>query len=280
MQKRYEIVIVVISLIFTGACSILEIEDTGDNINSKIDFNYGIAESGKIRKELHFNNSDDYLVQSEFLYLYKNEKIVGKIFTDYNSLQPAVMQKDTFMYNGEKLLKQLQLVRETKTEGLRISKTYKFDYPNANISTKLVLNRSGGIEDSIVYVYEGDLVISETHITPKGRTGFNFEYNSSSKLAAVTDLNGNKVYENQYDANGLLSKTLNFQEGKLSSTITFERISKGERLSIKKYIQKADGTEKLLNSEKVFESGRLVELNEFATAQCGAIWWCTRYQYH
>jgi hypothetical protein len=185
------------------------------------------------------------------------------------------------MYNGEKLFRQLQLIRETSTDGcLKISKEYHYNYPQANTRTKVIRNQSGIIEDSIVYVYNGELVTSETHISEKSRGGFNYEYNSNGKLTIVTDLNGIKAYENQYDENGLLSKTLIFRDGQLSSTITFERILKGTTLSIKKYSQKAGATDKILNSVKVFEAGKLVELNEYATAACGSNWWCTRYQYY
>ncbi|MGE0021384.1 MAG: hypothetical protein AB7S72_17040 [Draconibacterium sp.] len=281
MQKRNEILIALFSLLFAGGCSLLETEEPVVDNQSHIDYTFGTSESGKVKKEFHFINSDDYVVQSDIEYVYKNEQIAGKIFTDYKTSQPVVLQKDTFMYNDEKLFRQLQLLRETTTDGrLKVSKEYHYNYPQANTRTKVIRNQSGIVEDSIVYVYNGDLVISETHFTGKSSGGFNYEYNSKGKLAVVTDLNGVKTYENEYDENGLLLKTLIFKDGQLNSTITFERILKGATLSIKKYAQKAGAADKILSSVKVFEAGKLVELNEYATAACGANWWCTRYQYY
>ncbi|HCE56424.1 MAG TPA: hypothetical protein DER09_01180 [Prolixibacteraceae bacterium] len=259
----------------------METEESVVDNQSYIDYTYGTSESGKVKKEFHFINSDDYEVQSDVEFIYDNEQIAGKIFTDYKTSQPVVLQKDTFIYNGEKLLRQLQLLRETTTDGrLKVSKEYNYNYPQANTRTKVIRNQSGIVEDSIVYVYNGELVISEKHFTEKSSGGFNYEYNSSEKLVLVTDLNGIKLYENQYDENGLLSKTLIFKDGQLNTTITFERILKGATLSIKKYAQKAGAADKILSSVKVFEAGKLVELNEYATAACGANWWCTRYQYY
>ena len=281
MQQRYEMLIVLFSLVFIGGCSLVETEESVVDNQSHIDYTFGTNESGKVKKEFHFINSDDYVVQSDIEYVYKNEQIAGKIFTDYKTSQPVVLQKDTFIYNHEKLFKQLQLLRETTTDGrLKVSKEYHYNYPQANTRTKVIRNQLGIVEDSIVYVYKGDLVISEKHFTEKSSGGFNYEYNSNGKLAIVTDLNGIKAYENQYDEHGLLLQTLIFKDGQLSSTITFERILKGAQLSIKKYSQKAGAADKILNSVKVFESGKLVELNEYATAPCGSNWWCTRYQYY
>lgn len=280
MQKRYEMFIVFFSLVFAGGCTLLESEEPVADNQSHIDYTFGTSESGKVKKEFHFVNSDDFVVQSDIEYLYKNEQIAGKIFTDYKASIPAVMQKDTFMYQGEKLARHLQLLRETTVDGrFRVLKEYNYNYPETNTRTKVIRNTAGVVEDSIVYVYNGTLLIGETHFTGNSRGGFKYEYNSNGKLALVIDLNGIKVYENQYDENGLLAKTLVYRDGKLNNTITFERIMKGAQLTIKKFSQKEGSADKLLNSVKVFEAGKLIELNEYATAPCGANWWCTRYQY-
>jgi len=280
MQKRYEMLIVLSSLIFTGGCTLLESEEPVADNQSHIDYTFGTTESGKVRKEFHFVNSDDFVVQSDIEYLYKNEQIAGKIFTDYKASTPAVMQKDTFMYQGEKLARHLQFLRETTVDGrFKVLKEYNYNYPETNTRTKVIRNTAGIVEDSIVYMYTGTLVVCETHITGISRGGFNYEYNSNGKLTVMTNLNGVKLYENQYDENGLLTKTLVYGDGKLNTTITFERILKGARLTIKKFSQKEGCADKLLNSVKVFEAGKLIELNEYGTAPCGANWWCTRYQY-
>jgi hypothetical protein len=281
MQKRYEMLIVLFSFVFTGGCSLLESEESVDDNQSHIDYTFGTAESGKVKKEFHFVNSDDYVVQSDIQYVYVNGQIAGKILTDYKATNPVILQKDTFMYNGEKLFRQLQLLRETTIEGrFKVSKEYNYNYPETNTRTKVIRNQVGVVEDSIVYVYTGTNVISETHFTKYSSAGFKYDYNSAGKLILVTNLSGVKAYENQYDESGLLAKTLVYRDGQINTTITFERILKGATLTIKKFSQKAGDPNQLLNSVKVFEGGKLVELNEYSTAACGANWWCTRFQYY
>lgn len=281
MQKRYELLILVPALMFLGSCSLLDTEEPVVDNQKHIDYTFGTSESGKVKKEFHFINSDDYVVQSDIEYIYDGAQIAGKIFTDYKTAQPVVLQKDTFIYNGDRLFRQLQLLRETTSNGnLRVTKVVHYNYPQTDIRTKVIRNQAGSVEDSIVYVYNGDLAVSETHYTGKNVGGFNYEYNSNRKLLIVTNLNGVKAYENKYDENGLLLETLVFNDGKLSSTISFERSLKGAQLSIKKFSQKAGSSDKILNAVKVFEAGKLVELNEYATAPCGSNWWCTRYQYY
>ncbi len=73
MQKRNEMLIVLFALVFTGGCSLVETEEQVVDNQSHIDYTFGTSESGRVKKEFHFINNDDYVVQSDMEYLYENE---------------------------------------------------------------------------------------------------------------------------------------------------------------------------------------------------------------
>ena len=240
----------------------------------------GVKESGKLKKELHFSDTDDYDTKSDIEFVYKNNKLSQQIFTDYNWDNPVVIQKDTFLYDNEKLCGRVHYLMETiPSSPLVIAKTFNYYYPNENTKIKVGYSEAGVINDSIVFVYSGELLVEETHFNSTGSAKFLFEYNSDNKLSKTVDLKRNLTTINYFDENGILTNTKVFLGDEVQSDITYLRIVKDNLLTIKRFVKLNNITDKFLSSVKTFESGILIELAEHHVSLSGAEWWCTRYEY-
>ncbi len=282
MQKIIKLLFSIFLLVLITGCSLvddyLDNEEWADQ--SDIDYLVGTKESGKLKKELHFLNTDDYDTKSDIEFVYKDNKLSAQIFTDYNWDNPVVIQKDTFLYDCEILCSRVHyLMEKIPTSPLVVAKTFNYYYPDENTKIKVEFSETGEIDDSIVYVYSGKLLVEETHFKNTGSAHFLFEYNSDNKLSKIVDLTRNLTTINYFDENGVLENTKVFIENEVQSETTYERIVKDNLLTIKRYIKLSNRTDNILSSVKTFESGILIELAEHHVSLSGAEWWCTRYEY-
>lgn len=282
MQKISKLLFSLFLLVFIAGCSLVDdyFDDEEWADQSNIDYLVGVEESGKLKKELHFSDTDDYDTKSDIEFVYKNNKLAQKIFTDYNWDKPIVIQKDTFLYNNEKLCGRVHYLMETiPTSPLVLARTFRYYYPDENTKIKVEYSETGAIDDSIVFVYSGELLIEETHFKSSGSAHFLFEYNSDKKLSEIVDLTRNLTTINYFDENGVLTNTKVFLGDEVQSEFTYQRIVKDNLLTIKRFVKLSSRTDKFLNSVKTFENGILIELAEHHISLSGAEWWCTRYKY-
>lgn len=282
MQKISKLLFSFFLIAFIASCSLvddyLDNEEWADQ--SDIDYLVGVKESGKLKKELHFLNTDDYVTKSDIEFIYINNKLTQQIFTDYNWDNPVVIQKDTFLYDCEILCSKVHyLMEEIPTSPLVVAKTFNYYYPDENTKIKVEYSETEEIDDSIVFVYSGKLLVEETHFKNTGSAHFLFEYNSDNKLSKIVDLTRNLTTINYFDKNGVLENTKVFIGDEVQSEITYQRIVKDNLLTIKRFIKLSNRTDKFLSSVKIFESGILIELAEHHVSLSGAEWWCTRYEY-
>ena len=282
MQKISKLLFSLFLFTFIASCSLvddyLDKEEWTDQ--SDIDYLVGVKESGKLKKELHFSNTDDYDTKSDIEFVYKDNKLTQQIFTDYNWDNPVVIQKDTFLYDCEILCSRVHyLMEKIPTSPLVIAKTFNYYYPDENTKIKVEFSETGEIDDSIVFVYSSKLLIKERHFKSNGSSHFSFEYNLDNKLSKIIDLTRGLTTINYFDENGVLENTKVFIGDEVQSEITYERIVKNNLLTIKRFVKLSNKTDKFLSSVKTFESGILIELAEHHVSLSGAEWWCTRYEY-
>lgn len=282
MQKISKLLLSLFLIAFIASCSLVDdyLDDEDWSDQSNIDYLVGVKESGKLKKELHFSNTDDYSANSDIEFIYQNNKLEQKIFTDYGWDKPIVIQRDTFFYKNNKLSGGLNyLMEKIPSSPLVVSCMYNYSYPNENTKIKVECSKHGVIEDSVVFVYSGELLVEETHFDSSGSTHFLFEYNLDNKLSKIIDLTRNLTTINYFDENGVLENTKVFLGDEVQSEITYERIVKENLLTIKRFVKLSNRTDKFLSSVKTFESGILIELAEHHVSISGAEWWCTRYEY-
>ena len=282
MQKISELLFNLFLLVFVAGCSLvddyLDNEEWADQ--SDIDYLVGVKESGKLKKELHYLNTDDFETKSDIEFVYKNNKLTQKIFTDYNWDEPVVIQKDTFLYDDEKLCGRVHYsMKEIPTSPLVVAGTFNYYYPDENTKIRVEYKETGETDDSIVFVYSGKLLMEERHFNSAGFKGYSFEYNADGKLYKIIDLSGGFTTINYFDKNGVLDNTIIYRGEEIQSTITYERQVKENQLVIKRYVKHVNTTAPFLNSVKTFEKGILIECAEHRFSSSGAEWWCTRYEY-
>lgn len=262
------------------SCSIFESEDYVDQ--SHIDFLVGVEESGKLKKELHFSGSDDETVGSDIEFIYKNDRLIKKIYTDYNWNSPYVLQKDTFIYKADILSQMVHYFRTgSPTSPLVVSKIYDYYYPDTDTKIEVIHHETGELKDSVVYIYSGKLLVEKSHYNHLGTWGSKYEYNSEGKLYKSTNLEGENAIINYFDENGVLKSSAGYDGDRLRTMTTYERKTNGNQLIIKKYIKGTDinSVEPFLTSHKKFENGKLIESVKYHPTFPGSEWWCTRYEY-
>ncbi len=186
MKKISKTALNLILAISIAGCSVidpyLEKEDFTDQ--SKVDFLVGVKESGVLKKETHFTSSDDYDVKSDIQFIYEKGLLIKKIFTDYNWESPLVIQKDTFMYNNEKLSGAVHYeMKEVPSNRLDILKISNYFHPDGSTKIRVDLNDNGTISDSVIYKYSGNLIVQEKHCCSSKPWGYNYEYTPEGKLA-------------------------------------------------------------------------------------------------
>lgn len=251
-----------ILLFGTFACSIFENENYIDQSN--IDYLDGVEESGRLRKELHFSGSEDETVNSDIEFIYENDKLIKKVYHDYNWNEPFVLQKDTLIYTFGKLTEMIHYFRRgAVTSPLIISEIYTYSYLDENTKIEVIRDETGELRDSIKYIYSGDLLIEERHTNHLGEWGSKFDYNSDGKLYKSSDLDGLNLGINYFDENGVLESSVIMDDDGVNVllAISYERETKGNQLIIKRYIKdiRINTVNSLLSGQKYFEDGKLVE---------------------
>ena len=282
MQKISKLLFSLFLFVFIAGCSLVDdyLENEEWTDQSDIDYLVGVKESGKLKKELHFSNTDDYDTNSDIEFVYKSNKLAKQIFTDYNWDKPIVIQKDTFLYDKDKLCGRVHYSMEkVPTSPLTVARTFNYYYPNENTKIKVEYSETGAIGDSIVFVYSGELLVEETHYKSSNSNHFSFEYNSNQKLCKISDITRGLTTINYFDENGVLSNTKVFLGDEVQSDITYQRMVNENILVIKRYVKLSSRTDNFLSSVKTFDNGILIELAEHHISKSGAEWWCTRYEY-
>lgn len=272
-----------IILLGNFSCSVFKDDDFADQ--SHIDYLFGVEESGRLKKELHFSGSNDETVNSDIEFVYKNDRLIKKIYNDYNWNEPFVLQKDTFVYVNGKLSEMLHYFRRgAVTSPLIISEIYKYSYPDDNSKIEVIREETGELDDSVKYIYSGNLVIEERHFNHQGEWGRKFEYNSMGKLYKSSDLDGTNLVINYFDENGVLESSASMDSDGVNvlMLISYEREIEGNKLKIKKYLEdmRVNSVEPFLTSHKVFENEKLVEEVKYHPTFSGSQWYCNRYEYN
>lgn len=281
MNSLYKTVLIFLISISVGACSLFDFEN--EDKQSDIDFLYGTEESGKLKRELHFSDSEDQTVESDIEYVYENGKLSEKIYTDHNWNTPFVLQKDEFIYENGQLHQMIHYFRRgSPTSPLIVSEIYNYSYPDANTKIEVIYEENGELDDSIVYVFEGALLIEERHLSDTVEWGKRFEYNQDGKLQKTIDLETGNVTENYFDENGVLEKSITFTGEEVRSVATYERRRSGDELVIRCYIKhfNASQVEPFLSSHKKYVNRKLVEYVKSHPTFPGSEWFCTNYEYY
>lgn len=273
------LLLLVLSL--TG-CSLLYDEKS---LNSaEVDYLVGIEQSGRLKRELHFSSSEDKTVESDIEFIYEEDRLVGKIYNDYNWNEPYVLQKDEFIYKEGKLSQMIHYFRTgAPTSPLKVSKIYDYYYPNPDTKIEVIHDDDDNLRDSVIYIYEGDFLTVEKHINHLGTWGHSYEYNADGKLFKTTNLENGNVTVNYFDKNGLLDKSVLYEGDTERSVITYERENIGrDQVIIRCYLlhHHLNWTEPFLTSHKKFKGGKLVESVKYHPTFPGSEWWCNRYEYY
>lgn len=261
-------------------CSIFEHEDWNDH--SQIDFLVGVEESGRLKRQLNYSSSEDETVNSDIEFIYENDRLIKKNYTDFNWNSPYILQKDTFFYKGDTLSKMVHYFRTgSPTSPLVVSKIYDYYYPDVNTIIEIIYHESGELKDSIVSVYSGELLVKESHFNHLGTWGSKYEYNSDGKLFKSTNLIGENPVINYFDENGVLEKTIGYKDEEERTIITYERENIRGQLIIRCYIKHLhlNMIEPFLSSHKKFENGKFIEAVNYHPTFPGSEWWCHRYEY-
>lgn len=269
-------------IIAVSGCSIFETEDWVDKLN--VDYSIGVEESGRLKREMNFSSSEDQTVESDIEFLYDGDRLVKKIYNDYNWNEPYILQKDSFIYENGKLLQMLHYFRRgAPTSPFVLSETTYWYYPDEKTKIEVTYEDDGELDDSVIYVYDGDFLTEEKHINHLGTWGTHFEYNSDGKLFKIFDIEDSMITINYFDENGLLEKTVAFEDEKERSVITYDREITGEdQVLIRCYLlhKHLNWAEPKLTSHKKFENGKMVEFVNYHPTFEGAEWWCVRYEYY
>ncbi len=262
------------------SCSIFENEEYPDQ--SHIDYLVGIEESGRLKKELHFSDSEDETVNSLIEFVYKNDRLIIKIYTDNNWNSPYVLQRDDFYYEEDRLTQMIHYFRKsTPTSPLVISDIHYYFYPNENEIVISKYNEEGERRDSVICIYENDLLISEKHFSSSlGEWEIVNTYNSDGKLRESIELPGQHLTKNYFDKDGLLYKSESLVEGEVKATSYYEREVTSNQMVIKVYSENPyNNYERDLTSYKKYENGKLIESVKYHPTFFGSEWWCHRYEY-
>ncbi|MCY1721648.1 hypothetical protein OU798_14935 [Prolixibacteraceae bacterium Z1-6] len=263
------------------ACSIFEDDESFDY--SDIDYLFGVEESGRLKKELHYSGTEDETVNTDIEFIYINDKLIKKVYTDHRWNEPFILQKDTFLYADGKLIQMLHYFRRGEVSSpLIVSEIYTYSYPGENTMIEVVREETGELDDSVKYIYSGDLLIEERHNNHLGEWGSKYEYNADGKLYKSSDLDGRNLTINYFDENGLLKSSASIDNDGINVliAISYERETKGDRLVLRKYIKdiRVNTVEPILRGQKTFENGKLVEQviyhSSFISDQC------YRYKYY
>lgn len=276
--------IIWIILILFSSCSILDVEEDGRNIavHDQIDFLIGAEQSGLIKRETHFSNTDDVTVDSDIMFYYKNGEVVKKVHTNYNTDEPCILQKDSLIYNKGKLQKSLHFSGEGASTGdLTPFEVKKYYYPDINTKIKVRIADNGEIDDSVKFIYDGDLIIEERHFYKNRSWGSKYQYNNDGKISRSSNLKGDMYSVYSYDKDGILENIKEFDGNEQRINYTFEREFRSNRLLIKCYSENVcfEDSEPTLNSIKIYENGKLIESVKHCTSTHGLEWWSTRYEY-
>lgn len=274
----------IIPVILLCSCSIIDEEQDVNNIVAleQIDFLFDVEKSGKILRETHFSNTDDLTIDSDIKFYYKNGKVVKRVHTNYSTDNPCILQKDTLMYEDQKLQKSLHFLREDAGSNSLIPfEIKKYYYPDLNTRIKVRIANNGEIDDSVRFIYDGDLVLEEKHFYKNRFWGYKYEYNYDGKIIRASNFKGDAHTLYYYDKNGILEEIKEFQGSDQELLYTFEREIINNRLEIKCYLENISSGNSVptLNSIKIFENGKLIESVKHCTNTHGLEWWSTRYEY-
>ena len=282
MSRFVKLITYLIVLSWFAACSLFENDDWPNQ--SEIDYLVGTEESSRLKKQLNYSSSEDETVNSDIEYIYENDRLTEKIYTDFNWNEPYILQKDTFIYENGKLTQMLHYFRRgTPTSPLHLSETTYYYYPNENSRVEVKYEDNGELDDSIVYIYEGALLIEDRYYTNNSYWGAKYEYNAEGKPVKKTDLAGENPVFYYYNKNGALEKSIAFEDGEERSVSTYEReILRNNQLIIRCYILHLhlNWEEPFLTSHKKFSDGRLVEFVNYHPTFPGSEWFCHRYEYY
>jgi hypothetical protein len=265
-----------------SACSILENEELPNQ--AEIDYLVGTEESGRLKRQLNFSDSEDETVGSDIEYIYKNNRLTEKIYTDYNWNEAYILQKDTFIYENGKLIKMFHYFRSgTPISPMLLSKTTSYYYPNENTRIEVTYKANGSLDDSIVYVYEGALLIEDRFYSGNGSWGSKYQYNAKGKPVKKTDLASENPVVYYYDEKGALEKTILFEGEEERTIVNYEREARrNNELVIRCNLLhlNLNWDEPFLTSHKVFKEGKLIEFVQYHPTFKGSEWFCTRYEYY
>jgi antitoxin component YwqK of YwqJK toxin-antitoxin module len=172
--------------------------------------------------------------------------------------------------------------RGSTTSPLRVSEIYNYYYPDANTKIEVIYEEDGELDDSIVYVFEGSLLIEERHLSDTIEWGKRFEYNQDGKLQKTINLETGNVTENYFDESGMLEKSLIITGEEVHSVLTYEREINGNQLMIRCYVKnsRVNTVEPFLSSHKKFVNRKLVEYVRYHPTFPGSEWFCTKYEYY
>ncbi|QGY45189.1 hypothetical protein GM418_16365 [Maribellus comscasis] len=280
LKKISPLLFILIASLFTK-CSIFEEEDT---LNlSQIDFLHGTKESGRLKKQLNYSDSDDKTLNSDIEYFYEDNHLITKVYHEYLGGEPYILQKDELIYDGEKLSQMVHYFRTgTTTSPLLVSKTYYYSYPDANTKIEVVYNAEGERRDSVIYRYSGNLLTEEKHVNHLGIWGNKYEYNNEGKLYKTIDLaDEHMVSKNHFDRKGLLVKTERIVDGNIESTIWYESEITRTSLFVTMYPgSDSDSDIRLPGAQKKFRDGKLVEYILYHPTFPGSEWYCQRFEYY
>lgn len=280
MNEFLKSILYLIVLTSFCGCYIFENEDYINQ--SHVDYLVGVKESGRLKKELHFSSSKDETANSVIESFYKNNQLLKKLYTDNNLNEPFVLQKDTFIYENEKLSQMLHFFRTgATTSPLVISDIYYYYYPDENTHIEVKYEKNGELDDSTVYIYSGNFLVEERHYSNNRFWGDRYEYNSDGKVLKMIVLPDENPLINYFDENGVLEKAIYYEGEEERTIMTYERENKRNQLIIYCYIKHLhlSETEPFLSSHRKFENGKLIESVKYHPTFPGSEWWCTRYEY-
>ncbi len=266
------------------ACSIID----GDSgiANADIDYLFGVEESGKIRRQINFSDSDDEDPNSVIEYTYNGAKqlISDQLFFYVSGGVKNASTKNSYKYENNLLIEKVKWGRNgAQNEPLEALRFHYYAYPDGNRKIETVYKKDGMLHDSIIYTYTGGLLMEERHFNHHGEWGRIFRYNSNGKLYKTSELDGTDTEINYFDERGILKSSSRIGEDgeSVMQLITYDREVKNGKLVIRKYLKdmRVNTIDPFLASHRIYENGKMIEEVVYHPTM-GGEWYCCRYEYY
>ncbi|MBN2772677.1 MAG: hypothetical protein JXR31_00415 [Prolixibacteraceae bacterium] len=274
-------VTVLFTLIILPSCELIFENEHFDY--SEYDALNSVEDSGKLKWEYWYGSSDDETIDTGIEFIYdENKNLVEKQYRHFYDNKPTSYDiKEFFIYNevGKLTKMERHIAQGTDDTSFLLIRYSLYSYPEQGIKMETKFDDTGVLKDSIIFNYNGDLLISEKHYNQDGYWEMNYEYNNSGKLETIFDSFTNRSHKYIYDENELLVKIEDWADEEIKTILYYEREQKNNVLIIRSHRDQENEPQKNYLGQTKYVDGKLYELVHYHPGFPGSEWWCIRYVY-